>query len=54
MTATEKRYFERVTADINLFWVPGGWFISAFQDAVTSGAVADSCGTKLIMEVIYQ
>ena len=52
MTATEKRYFEAVTADINLFWVPGGWFISAFQEAVANGAAADSSGNKLIMEVV--
>lgn len=32
MTPTEKVYFDNIVSDINLFWVPGAWFVSALQD----------------------
>ncbi len=52
MTATEKEHLESIVSDLNLFWVPGSWFVSTLQEAVDDGTLSvDPIGLKLVMEV---
>lgn len=53
MTGTEKEHLESIVSDVNLFWVPGSWFVSTLQEAVDDGTLSvDPIGIKLVMEVI--
>lgn len=51
MTLSEKHYLESIDSDLNLFWVPGSWFVSNLQEAINEGTLTDSIGIKLVMEV---
>lgn len=51
MTETEKICFESIKSDINLYWLPGLWFVQNLQSAFQQGRVKDTYGAKLIMEV---
>lgn len=51
MTQTEKKYYESIAPVVNLFWVPGTWFVSALNEAIKEGMLNDEAGSKLIMEV---
>jgi hypothetical protein len=52
MTKKELQELESISADINLFWVPGTWFISTLQEAKRRHVLTDANGAKLIMEVL--
>ncbi len=32
MSPAEKKYFDNIVADINLYWVPSQWFVSGLRD----------------------
>ncbi len=53
MTKVEMECFESVEADINLYWLPGLWFVHHLREAQLKGRVTDSHGAKLIMEVCF-
>ena len=44
--------FQSTEADINLYWVPGLWFIHRLRESQQKGIIKDSQGMKLIMEVL--
>lgn len=51
MTPKEKQIYESIAPVVNLYWVPGTWFISALDTAVKQGFMKNHPGNKLIMEV---
>ena len=53
MTRDEMECYQSTQADINLYWVPGLWFIQRLRDARRRGIIRDAQGVKLIMEVCY-
>jgi len=53
MTKVEMECFESVEADINLYWLPGLWFVHHLREAQLKGRITDSHGAKLIMEVFF-
>lgn len=52
MTKSEKQSLESIVTDLNLFWVPGCWFVANLQDAIHDQTLTDPIGIKLIMEVV--
>lgn len=52
MTKEEMECFQSTEADINLYWVPGLWFIHRLRESQQKGIIKDSQGMKLIMEVL--
>lgn len=52
MTKKEKECFESIgQTNINLFWVPGHWFVYNLSRAQEMGRVTDDFGVQLIMKV---
>ena len=53
MTAAEMECFLSVKSNVNLYWVPGMWFIHLLRKVRQEGRVRDAQGLKLITEVCY-
>jgi len=51
MTKKEKRYYESIETDVNLYWLPGLWFAQNLQAAFMQGCVKDTYAVNHIMEV---
>lgn len=51
MTQKEKQAYESIAPVVNMFWVPGTWFISTLDAAVSEGFLTNHPGNKLVMEV---
>jgi len=51
MTRKEIDCFLSIKSDVNLYWVPGMWFIHLLRTAKKEGRIRDPQGVKLITEV---
>jgi len=53
MTKVESKHYTKAIGktDINLYWLPGLWFVHNLQEAQRQGLVVDPLGVKLIMQV---
>ena len=53
MTKVESKHYTKAIGktDINLYWLPGLWFVHNLQEAQRQGLVNDPLGVKLIMQV---
>ena len=51
MTRNEMNSLLSINSDVNLYWVPGVWFIHLLREAKKEGRIRDAQGLKLITEV---
>lgn len=50
MTRAELVCYSSINSDVNLYWVPGMWFIHLLRKAKNHGRIRDNQGLKLITE----